>query len=93
MKIIGKSTQHTYIAEVSDDEIARMLGFTSAYVAEKRVTALTAGSVVHITPIWDALQFERSRPAELADTAKRLRAEADKIDKINHALSCPITAE
>lgn len=91
MKIIAKS-KHGFLVEATDNELARIAGHNSAYAMEQK-HRLEIGHTVDVNAMFDALVFERQRPDALTETAKRLRAEADKIDKINAALLSPIVKE
>lgn len=87
MNIIAKA-KDGFILVATDDEVARILGFHSAYSMNKKPEV---GQSVDVSGLFDALIFERSRPSALSDTAKKLRAEADKIDKINATLHCALS--
>lgn len=87
MNIIAKA-KDGFVLVATDDEIARIAGFRSAYSMSKKPEV---GQSVDVNGLFDALIFERSRPDALSDTAMRLRTEADRIDKINATLHCAIS--
>lgn len=87
MKIIGKGNGSDFIVLASERELANIAGYHYQFPSGQR---LDAGVEIDVSKLWQALSIERTRPDEVAKLAKSLRDVADKIDKINTALDCPI---
>ena len=87
MKIIAKAANNTYLAEVSDYELLRIMGFRYESETKKK---LEIGAEIPVSRLYDALTIERERPEELNKLARSLRAIADKVESVNNLLSSPI---
>lgn len=89
MKIIGKTGSSGFIAEISEYEIAMVMGYgypTSIPNGHKP----DVGSNIDVSKLYSALSVERGRQDEIKSLAASLRKVADRVDSINAALDCPI---
>lgn len=89
MKIIAAISGSTFLVEASDDELARIAGFSYASSLEHHMKP-SVGKVVNVSPLWAALTVSRERVAELQKMATALRTVATRVESINAALAQPI---
>ena len=87
MKIIAAMRPNEFLVQMTDLEIARVLGF--GFVSEVK-PSLSVGQEIKVADLWRALEISRERHDELAKMATQLRTAATRVDSINAALSNPI---
>lgn len=87
MKIIAGIDSSGFLVEVSEHEIAEIIGFTYPSEIEG---GIRVGEEIKVADLWGALEISRGRYAELAKMATQLRTAATRVDSINSALSNPI---
>lgn len=88
MKIIGTTTG-AYIVTATKDELCQIAGLNSAYSEEAKKLNLNVGDSLAVSALWGALNHTRTHKEEIANLAKQLRAEADKLDKMNAQVEAP----
>lgn len=87
MKIIASMNSGKFLVEISEDEIAKISGCTSAVSMKRRADV---GHEIAVSPLWEVLCHARARHNNIAETAEKLRIEAGRLDKINQALESPL---
>lgn len=78
MKIIGK-TNYGYILEASEEEISNFVGF---YRHEQR-GEYRPGTEIKVSPLFDQLEFLKTREGTLANIISLLREYAGKLELID----------
>ena len=89
MKIIGNIGRDAFIVTATEDELAKIAGYTYAS-AMPNGHKPEAGKEIPVSDLYKALCSSRERKAEIADLANKLRSAAGRVDSINQALATPI---
>lgn len=89
MKIVAKTGSGSFLVDATEHELARIMGFayTNSIPADKK---LDLGREVDVSRMYEALAVERERMDDVQKLANGLRSVADRVEKINAALSCPL---
>lgn len=89
MKIIALVSSGKFLAEVSDDEVAQIMGYPSAYRLEERLKP-KVGSEVKVDSLFQVVTISRERKQDVVDLVDSLRKQANRLEKMNEAMAEPI---
>lgn len=93
-KILGKTTNDSYLVEIKEDELANLIGYYSessfrgSYCGEPARKEFKTGEEINIAKMFFHLRELASASDCIRKTASQLRLAADLIDKLPN----PITA-
>lgn len=85
MKIIGK-TEEGFMLSATEDELAKLLGLSSAYSIEDRSRVLVPGKKIAVADLYKRLERLGRLPAELTAAQKALRGIADALEIVEPLL-------
>ena len=102
MKVIGHTSESTVLVEADIEELANLMGLPGAWdVPEvrhgyERPSArggFPVGREIPISKLWQIIRHERSRPGEITNAVRNLRALADMLETVNATLPTPAVDE